>query len=149
MRITTKADFKATREYCGLSQADVARDLNVNVQTVKSWEHPQKWEIPADVVAYMELQAAAHDEYVRVAIEEMLRATRGIPASERPVIELTYYRNQGDYDTRGRDVGSVGVVNARARSIAQALRELGYEVRFCYPGESLAATLARDAPSGD
>lgn len=38
--IRTKAAFRALREECGLTQADIAAEAGVRLLTVKKWENP-------------------------------------------------------------------------------------------------------------
>lgn len=131
------ASFRALRETCGLSQRAVAEHFEVTTQAVKQWEkgvHP----VPGDAQEWMDEQAMAHDRAVAdtvIALERMVEDTNaslGLPGDNRPPMELNYWRRQEDYDANGRDSGDVGVVNARTRAVAAALRGLGYGVRFHY-----------------
>lgn len=50
----SKADFRAARERCGISQQMLASKAGVKVLSVKRWEKPGEAEAPADVQAWLE-----------------------------------------------------------------------------------------------
>lgn len=127
--MSTKAEMKALRETVGLSQADLAGMVDVNVRTVKRWEHPDWGEPPEDV---MDVLHSMRERQIAVLEEALRRVAEG---PETNTVQLTYYRSQGQYDELGRDIGPVGCANANARLIADALEASGIEVEWSYPDD--------------
>lgn len=124
----SKADFKATRELLGLTQQDVAYMAGVNLTTVKRWERPGFPEPPADVWDFVSDLAEVQAETVDASVSHVMDA-----GGED--VQVTYYRNQEQYDALGRDPGPYMAANANARLVAQRLRALDVEVDFCYPDD--------------
>ena len=131
----TKANFRAQREVCGLSQNDVADALGVRTLTVKRWERPGFPEPPADAWEWLSRAVEAHDAAVTsmAAVALARRDTDGVD-----YVSITYYRDQAQYDSLGRDPGPVGVVNARARAVGELLARENFEVSYAYPDEGCA-----------
>ena len=136
----TKADFRSMREQTGYSQQALANVLDVNVKTVKRWEHEadasqppvDAWELLEDA---LNVQRQMATYAVSVAREQ--EAALG----EKPkAIRLTYYRDQAMFDRFGRDEGYFGAANANARAAAEALIREGYEVEFRYPTDGAINT---------
>lgn len=129
-----KADFKALRELCGLSQQDVADALGVRLTSAKRWENPRTengwYEPPEDAWAYLdsmrELMESQADFICERAID--LRDATGVTEAE-----VTYYRGQAEFDASSTSGGPVGFVNATARLAGLYLESEGFEVRFVYP----------------
>ena len=128
-----KAMFKAAHEGMGLSQANVAGALKVDVRTVKRWERPGEAAPPKFAWDYLEDLQAAFDQQVSDAVSgiEAMTAENGMPGK----VTLTYYRTQEDYDRFGRDNGPFGFRNAMTREVAQLLKNRGYRVEFAYPAD--------------
>ena len=124
----TKANFKALRERVGLSQQDIADMLGVTRTSVKRWERPGFNDPPDDawelLTAKGETQRAMVDEISERCVSE------GVSS-----LQLTYWRNQEQFDALGRDEGLHTVANANARAIAQELESIGVEVEFSYPDD--------------
>lgn len=121
------AAFKAIREMVGASQQDVADALHVESRSVRRWEAGQN-AIPMDAANLLILWL--HE--FRAGVDAALDAAEGI---ER--VQLTYYRNQEQYDRLGRDKGSVGRVNAIARETALILMDTeDVEIDWSYPDDS-------------
>lgn len=125
------ATFRALRETTGISQRLIAETLGVEERSVKRWERGDR-AVPNDVAEWIEDMVRDHDAAVSQTVRELQKMVKEIDDGQPP-IDLTYYRTQAEYDLAGRDEGDYGMVCARARSIAEALRELGYEVEFNYP----------------
>lgn len=147
----TKADFRAMREQTGYSQQALADALNVNVKTVKRWEHEaDASQPPADAVGLLERQLDVQREMVEhmVGVCERVTEEQGHMPS---LVPITYFRDQRMYDEFGRDGGPFGVANANARAVAQELEALGYEVEFRYPCEDADSSIsaARSATESD
>lgn len=131
----SKADFRAMREQAGYSQQALADALNVNVRTVKRWEHESDsseapkdaWELLGNII---KTQLKAADYALQVAIEQ----AEAHPAAVKKAT-LTYYRDQAMYDRYGRDKGYFGIANANSRAAATMLQAEGYSVTFSYPCE--------------
>ncbi len=135
----TKAALKATRERVGMTQQDLADELGVQVRSIKRWESPASgYDAPQDAWDVLEKSMREHV----AAVDEALDLVDGIESSHgKPArVVLTYYRDQAQYDERGRDEGKVGVVNARARAVADVLEDEGIEVEWRYPDEGAIST---------
>lgn len=125
-----KADFRARRETLGLSQQDVADACDVRVLTVKRWETPGWQEPPEDAWALIEHYEAVRREAIEESERAFLEANHD---GTKNGAVIAYYRTQDDYDAYGRDEGPFGFANATARSVAESIQKMGYEVRFVYP----------------
>lgn len=128
----TKANFRAMREACGMSQADVACEADVSVLSVKKWENPSSdiKQPPQDVWDWLVM---AYDGMVmdaREAVEQIMAARTG------QTVALPYFRTQDELDAvqlaQGIDE-PVGYHNARMRMIAQMLSEREVPYEFVYP----------------
>lgn len=136
----SKAEFKAMRERAGLSQADVASALGVNIKTEKRWEQPHftydppedAWEYLNDVLEKQRKQVA----YCLSVISKQVEALGFEPA----MVPITYYRDQAMYDLYGRDPGPYGWPNAVARALAVELDRRGIAYEFRYPDEGAVST---------
>ena len=133
----SKAQFRETRERCGISQQMLASEAGVKVLSVKRWEKPGDAEPPADVQAWLERMLTQHVEAVEAALDavEEMTETQGHAPSH---VDLLYYRSQEHYDRYGRDKGDYAIVNARSREIAAILEAQGIEARFEYPEDDEA-----------
>lgn len=122
----SKAEFRATRERVGLTQAALAKALGVEVRSVKRWESPSApqrapqdaWDVLGEL---MELQDAALDAAEHAARE-----------SPDGVIPLHYWAGQDDHDhdARAGGHGDWRTANATARAVAITLEALGYAVEW-------------------
>lgn len=133
----TKADFRAIRETIGLAQGDVAKACGVSLRTVKRWEHPDWQEPPEDAWAWLLDMLERHDAAVDAMVDKAMALVR-----ERgpEVVAITYYRDQSQYDARGRDDGPYGFVNSIAREVALGLNDEGIETEFRYPDDGAIQT---------
>ena len=130
----TKANFRALREACGLTQSDIAAEADVRLLTAKRWENPnvEGSEPPEDVWdflrnVYAAMQADAQE--IADAIAQSVQETDGM------LVELDYYRTQEDLDAVQLGSGvdePVGYVNARARLVAMMLEGAGIACGFRY-----------------
>lgn len=130
-----KAQFRAIRERCGISQKVLANHFRVNLETVKRWEKPNGLPIPEDVSAWMMSILSMHRNAVKTALDAVDSITER-QGSEPDHIDLMYYRSQAHYDKFGRDSGDYSMVNARAREIGATLESEGIEARYFYPEDS-------------
>jgi transcriptional regulator with XRE-family HTH domain len=147
----SKADFRAMREQAGYSQQALADALNVNVRTVKRWEHENDaseapkdaWELLGNAIK-TQLKAANY------ALQVALKQAEAHPAATKKAT-LTYYRDQAMYDRYGRDKGYFGVANANSRAAASELMREGFMVEFRYPCEDVDSSIsaARSATESD
>ena len=128
----SKAQFRATRERCGISQQMMADHFGNKVLTVKRWEKPGEAEPPEDAQAWLESMLTQHVEAVEAALDAVdeMTETQGHAPSH---VDLMYYRSQEHYDRFGRDKGDYAIANARSREIAAILEAQGIEARFKYP----------------
>lgn len=133
----SKAQFRATRERCGISQQMMADHFGNKVLTVKRWEKPGEAEPPEDAQAYLLHMLDLHVQAVEAALDAVdeMEELNGNPPSH---VDLMYYRSQAHYDRYGRDRGDFAVVNARAREIAALLETQGIEARFVFPEDNEA-----------
>lgn len=133
----SKAQFRETRERCGISQQMLASRAGVKVLSVKRWEKPGDAEPPADVQAWLEHMLDLHIQAVEAALDAVdgIEEVQGNPPDH---VDLLYYRSQAHYDTYGRDEGDYAIVNARSREIAAILDAQGIEARFRYPEDDEA-----------
>ena len=130
----SKAEFRASRETLGLSQNDVARLLDIDVANVKRWEKPGEahprpfaWELLDELTERRETT-------VEHALEIVLHAqehTGKLPDR----VQLTYWRDQQQFDALGLDSGPFGMANANAREAARRLEEMGVTVEWSYPDD--------------
>lgn len=135
--MSTKADFRATRETIGLTQGDVAKALGVSLRTVKRWEHPDWQEPPEDAWALLLGMLERHDAAVDAMVDRALAAAgRG----DLDVVAITYYRDQPQYDACGRESAPYGFVNSIAREVALDLNGDGIETEFRYPDDDAIST---------
>ena len=137
MKTMSKAQFRATRERCGISQQMMADRFSNKVLTVKRWEKPGEAEPPEDAQAYLRHMLDLHVQAVEAALDAVdeMEELNGNPPSH---VDLLYYRSQAHYDRYGRDKGDFAVVNARTREIAALLETQGIEARFVFPEDDEA-----------
>lgn len=136
----TKAGFKALRERVGLSQQDVANELEVNVKTVKRWEQPQfQYDAPEDAWELLEHALDVQKQQVEYAVSVLNEQVENFGKMPNQVT-LTYFRDQAMFDKHGRESGSYGQANANARAAAAELERIGANVVFAYPGDGAVRT---------
>ena len=138
---STKAAFKALREQVGMSQQNLADEVDVVVRSVKRWESPaaEGYRAPEDAWRVLEEARATQRRQVAYALE-VVRKQAGELGQAPAAVALTYYRDQEQYDACGRDRGPVGVANANARAVVDALEREGYSVEWHYPDEGAIKT---------
>lgn len=113
------AEFKAERECCGLSQADVADALGVRPLTVKRWESGYT-PVPSFAAEWVGEQLDAHYNAVADALE-------AVESQPDEAVVWMRYRRTGE--------PGAGVANARTREVCAELRSLGRDVRLAYADE--------------
>lgn len=135
--MSTKADFRATRDTMGLTQGDVAKACGVSLRTVKRWEHPDWQEPPEDAWAWLLGMLERHDAAVDAMVDEAMALVR---EHGPEVVSITYYRDQSQYDACGREPAPYGFVNSIAREVALDLNDEGIETEFRYPDDGALRT---------
>lgn len=136
----TKAGFKALRERVGLSQQDVANELDVNVKTVKRWEQPQfPYDAPEDAWELLEHALDVQKQQVEYAVSVLKEQAESFGKMPNQVT-LTYFRDQAMFDKYGRESDPYGQANANARAAAAELERIGANVVFAYPGDGAIRT---------
>lgn len=134
-----KAGFRAAREMCGLSQQDVADDLQVSLKSVKRWEREDlpQYAVPEYALRYMDEQLGVFRRGVEASIAMFEAAAEEAESTlgnaELDAVQLVYYRNQEQMRSDGNDTRRVGQVNAVSRAAAAILFDMGVDVTFCYP----------------
>ena len=128
------AEFRAMREQVGLSQADVADALGVNVRSVKRWEDPgYPFEIPEDAWAVLHDAYVLQRRQVEYAVEKAIQMGETTGKHSSLEVRLAYWRTQSDYDAaHPHDPGSHGQANAVSRAVAEKLQDLGFDISFHY-----------------
>ena len=146
----TKADFRAMRETAGYSQQALADALNVNVKTVKRWEHEADASMPpADAWNLLEAALDVQQRMAAYAVSVVRKQEAALGAKPQAV-QLTYFRDQAMFDRYGRDEGYFGVANANSRAAAAVLQAEGYGVSFSYPCDNDSSIeAARSATESD
>ena len=129
----TKADFRAMREMTGYSQQALADALDVNIRTIKRWEHEaDASQPPADAWELLEAALDTQRQMAAYAVS-VAREQEATLGAKPKAVQLTYFRDQVTFDCYGRDKGYFGIANANARAAAEELIREGYEVEFRYP----------------
>lgn len=135
-----KADFRAMREMTGYSQQALANVLDVNVKTVKRWEHEADASQPP-VDAWELLEAALDTQRQMAAYAVSVAREQEATLGAKPkAVQLTYFRDQVMFDCYGRDKGYFGIANANARAAATELMREGLSIEFRYPTDSAITT---------
>ena len=123
----TKATARALREWCGMTQLDLADEFGVDVKTVKRWENPaHASKYPDEVFAW--LHAARAD-----MCDRAMGLAKSIAADRPERAVLPYYRTQDDLDAVQLPLGQdqpVGYFNATMRLVCDAL--LAFEIDACF-----------------
>ena len=128
----SKAAFRATRETVGMTQAALARELGVEVRSVKRWESPEATQVPPeDAWAVLDGSLAAQRLVVAYAVGRVdaVAESRGTyPKS----VALPYWTSQRAYDAghQPQDGGDWRMANANNRLVAFALHERGIAVEW-------------------
>lgn len=117
------AEFRAKRELCGLSLYDVAKELDVAVNTVKRWENPNYFPPSPAAWRYIDREYDAHCDAVEEALTDAIASAR----DGEPVV-VRWFRN----GMSGVSDRQVGVHNAVARAVAESLMTLGRDVAFVW-----------------
>lgn len=132
-----KAEFRAIRERCGISQQAVADHFGVQVMTVKRWERSGDTMPPEKAWGWLDHMLLMHMSAVETALDavDSMTEEQGRPPHH---VDLLYYRSQAHYDKFGRDRGDYAIANARSREIAARLGARGIEARFEYPEDDEA-----------
>lgn len=131
--MSAKAEFRALREACGLTQQNVADAVGVRATAVKRWERPGWPDPPEDVREYLEIERDRLEQMASFAADKAVEL-RDETGAER--VTLSYFRDQEHYDVAGRDSGPYGYANAAARLTALYLEAEGLEVEFVYPDDA-------------
>lgn len=123
----SKTEFRAIREICGITQAALAKELGVEVRSVKRWESdaaPQQ--PPADAWAVLDDALAVQRQVVDFALAK-------IDETGAPAVRLPYWASPEDFADRSTDA-ALGVnldaesfrrANANTRALAAVLMAEG------------------------
>lgn len=128
----TKAEFRAVRETVGMTQAALARELGVEVRSVKRWEHPDAPQVPPqDAWDVLDAALAAQRQVVAYALGKVDEVAQG--RGDWPhAVTLPYWTSQEAYDAGHvpADGGDWRMANANSRLVAFALFERGIPVEW-------------------
>lgn len=135
----TKIQFKALRECVGLSQSDLARLMDVNVRSVRRWESASYDSYHAPAPAWELLQnLLQRQKEAALSAAEVIEEQKQNFGKSPKVVNISYWRNQEDYDKCGRDKGSYLIANTNSRAAAQyvVINNLCDEVQFLESGKN-------------
>lgn len=128
-----KATFRAYREFCGLTQGQVADRQCVTIMTVKRWEREGDNPVPENAAKWIREQrrmVVALAERHRNVVLDMAEAT-----GDKSAV-LRYYRVQEELDMARHKAGlppeDVGVINAATRLAGLLLEGDGFDVVYSY-----------------
>lgn len=128
----TKAEFRFTRETVGMTQAFLARELDVEVRSVKRWESPDAPQSPPkdawDILdSALELQRQVIS-FSLGKVDEIAQQQGNYPAS----VKLPYWSSQEEYECWHcvNDEGDFRAANANLRLLAFALHERDIKVEW-------------------
>lgn len=126
----TKTEFRAIREITGITQSALAKELGVEVRSVKRWESdaaPQQ--PPADAWAVLDDALAVQRQVVDFALAK-------IDELDAPAVRLPYWSSAEEYAAKSTDA-ALGVpmdaesyrhANANLRAIASILMAEGTRI---------------------
>lgn len=128
----TKAEFRAIRETVGMTQGALARELGVEVRSVKRWESHTAPQVPPQD-AWDVLDAALETQQRGIAaalgkVDELAKERGACPKS----VMLPYWTSQDAYDEDHYvdDGGDWRMANATNRMLAERLHERGIRVEW-------------------
>lgn len=128
----TKAEFRAIRETVGMTQGALARELSVEVRSVKRWESPTASQVPPqDAWDVLDAALSAQRRGIATAlgrVDEVAEERGAYPKS----VMLPYWTSQDAYDEGHYvdDGGDWRMANATNRLLAHALHERGIRVEW-------------------
>lgn len=128
----TKAEFRAIRETVGMTQGALARELGVEVRSVKRWESPTAPQVPPqDAWDVLDAALSAQRRGIATAlgrVDEIAKERGAYPKS----VMLPYWTSQDAYDEGHYvdDGGDWRMANATNRTLAERLHERGIRVEW-------------------
>lgn len=129
----TKAAFRATRETVGMTQHALARELGVEVRSVKRWESAAYpgYGAPQDAWDVLDAALAAQRRAVSFALGKVDEVAQG-RGTYPGHVALPYWASQRAYDAGHvpADGGDWRMANANSRLVAFALHERGIPVEW-------------------
>lgn len=128
----TKAELRAMREDCGMTQQDVADKFDVRKLTVKRWENQtvEGSEPPDDVWEWIMNTRYSIAEEARDLSRRLISLAED--EGDEGAVCLPYYRVRGELDATGQDDRPIGVVNAITRMTARLIEDAGRDVVIEY-----------------
>ena len=132
------ADFKAYRDFCGLTQQNIADLLGKSIKVIKQYEDG-KIEIPDEAWEIIDTAMQKRDSAMETAFH-LIDDIEKNKAADPKSITLTYWRDQLEYNQHGRDKGFYNQVNANARAVADVLRNVGFNIEFHYFDDGAIST---------
>lgn len=131
-----KAGFKALMDECGFTRLELADWLGVDVSTVGRWLAPAARQTAPDGVW----------ERLRLLLEERgALVSRTVGGAEAGKAQTVFYARRPEDLPDGMAV-PLGVFNASARAVGQALEAAGFAVDYVYLPDGAAGRLGR--PNG-
>lgn len=141
MRI--KAELRALRESAGITQSSFARELGVEVRSVKRWENPDEPQVaPQDAWDIVDIAMDNQRLFVGIVAQSMEGATEAT---------LPYWRSQDQYEEHGGDLylkwaEDFREANASLRALGAVLRSKGIIVHWMEGGEYAGVFPRSDGP---
>lgn len=131
----SKAEFRALRELTGITQAQLAKLLHVEVRSVKRWESesaPQN--APEDAWAVLDGAMEAQRRGIEIALDRLDAIEEETGNGPQEVV-LPYWASAEDYAENSTDaaMGRAGdwrMANANLRALASVLMAEGVAVRW-------------------
>lgn len=128
--MAAKAEFRLLRELVGISQTQLAKELQVDARSVRRWESPDNGWAPAQFACdWLENARAEQMDVVAAALD----AVDGLPAGAP--VKLTYWLSADDYEQAHPGQGSRWeMANANSRLVYDNLQAQGRDVRAGFEG---------------
>jgi len=127
-----KTDFSAKRDMVGITQRQIADELEYSLDAVKKWEKESTTYPPEKAENFIKERLREQQDFVAKTKEDIQKETDS--ESKFYIVRFAYFRSQEQFDSAGKK-GDYGVYNANVRAAALELLSEGYFVEFRAPTE--------------